>query len=172
MGKEGRVLTQLRYCLWMHLWKVVSWFYHMVFPVAQKVQWCHYKSIRYPSWWIMYVFCAVLSSLFSQGDYVLEGLMPETHYFLWLNRDPCTSHLEPSEKKGIGLFSLSGSLGSTYLPLNVHEHCWNSAFVDLKVWRQVNFLSALLGALLIANLGKQYFFLFAALQPLKSCWQK
>ena len=122
MRKDGRVLTQLRYCLWMHLWKVFSWFYHMVFPVAQKVQWCHYKSIRYPSWWIMladllYVFCAVLSSLFSQGDYVLEGLMPETHYFLWLNRDPCTSHLEPSEKKGVGLFSLSGSLGSTYLPL-------------------------------------------------------
>ena len=43
----------------------------------------------------LYVFYTVLSSLLSQEDYILEALMPETHFFLWLNRDPCTSHLEP-----------------------------------------------------------------------------
>ena len=46
----------------------------------------------------LYVFCTVFSSLLSQEDYVLEALMPETHFFLRPNRDPCKSHLEPLEK--------------------------------------------------------------------------
>ena len=99
------VEEQIWCCPWMYLWKVASWFYHTVFQVAQKVQWSHYQSISHPSRWIMkadplYVFYTVLSSLISQEDYVLEASVPEARFFLWLNRHPCASHLEPL-KKGV-----------------------------------------------------------------------
>ena len=77
MGTEGQVLPLCSRTTSMHPWKVATWFYYMVFPVAQKVYRRHYKSISNPSCWIMqadplYVFCKVLSLLLSQEDYVPE----------------------------------------------------------------------------------------------------
>ena len=132
------VAEQLWCCPWMHLWKVARSFYHMVFPVAQKVQWCHYKSISHLTWWIMqadplYVFFIVLSSLLSQEDYILEALMPETHFFHWLNRDLCTSHQE-SLKKMILVYSHFLDHWAPHIHhWNVYQHCWNSTFLDLEV---------------------------------------
>ena len=78
-------------------------------------------------------------------------------FLFWLNRDPCTSLLEPLEKVILVYYCFLDHWAPHICHWNVHQHCWNSAFLDLEVWAQANFLSALLGALLIANLGKNVF---------------
>ena len=103
----------------------------------------------------LFVFCTVLSSLLSQEDYVLEDLMPETPFSLWSNTDPCTSYLELLEKMVLICSHFLGHWAPNIQHWNVHQNCFNSAFLDLEVWAQVNFLSAPLVALLTANLGKQ-----------------
>ena len=163
MGKDSRVLPLCRridLMLSLDVSMKSRQFYHIVFPVAQKVQWCHYKSISHPSWWIMQadplcVFCTVLSSLPSQEVYVLETSMLETHFFLRLNRHPCASHLEPPEKMVLVYSCFLDHWAPHIHHWNVCQHCWNSPFLDLEVWEQVDFLSAVLNALLTANLGKQ-----------------
>ena len=84
-----------------------------------------------------------------------EDLMPETHFFLWSNTDPCTSYLELLEKMVLICSRFLGHWAPNIQHWNVHQNCCNSAFLDLEVWAQVNFLSAPLVALLTANLGKQ-----------------
>ena len=103
----------------------------------------------------LYVFGTVLSLLLSQEDYVLEALMPETHFFLLLDGDSCTCYLEPLEKMILVYFHFMNRWAPHIHHWNVHPHYWKSEFLDLEVWAQVNFLSAVLGALLIANWGKQ-----------------
>ena len=83
----------------------------------------------------LYVFCTVLlSSLLSQKDSVLEASMPETDFFLWLNRDPCTSHLQPLEKMALVYSRFLGRWAPHIHHWNDYQHCWNSVFSDLEVW--------------------------------------
>lgn len=97
------------------------------------------------------VSCTVLFSLLSREDCVLEALMPETHFCLWLN----TNHLESLEKMVLVYSYFLDDRSPLIYHWNVHLHFRNSEILDLEVRAQVNFFSALLDALLIANLGKQ-----------------